>query len=40
MKKRKYNINSANPFYLSIEYLKGFIDEVNGNKFLNIFLVS
>ena len=37
-KKPKYNINSVNPLYLSIKYLKGFVDEVNGNKYLNIFL--
>ena len=39
-KKPKYNINSVNPLYLSIKYLKGFIDKVNGNKYLNISLAS
>ena len=39
-KKPEYNINSVNPLYLSIKYLKGFADRVNGNKYLNIVLVS
>ena len=37
-KKPEYNINSANPLYLSIKYLNSFVDKVNGDKYLNIFL--
>ena len=39
-KKPKYNINSINPLYLYINELEGFIDEKNGNKYLNISLTD
>ena len=35
-KKPEYNINSVNLLYLFITELYGFIDEKNGNKYLNI----
>ena len=38
MKKSDYTINSANPLYLLIKKLDGFIDEKEGNKYLNITL--
>ena len=31
-KKPEYNINSLNPLYLCISYLKGFIDELDGKN--------
>ena len=37
-KKPEYNINSVNPLYLLIGELDGFIEEKEGNKFLNISL--
>ena len=37
-KKTEYNINSVNLLYLLIKELDGFIDEENGNKYLNITL--
>ena len=37
-KKLDYNIDSVNPLYLFISELDGFIDEKNGNKYLNISL--
>ena len=37
-KKTEYNIDSVNPLYLTISELDGFIDEKNGNKYLNISL--
>ena len=39
-KKPEYNINSVNPFYLLIKKLDGFIDEKEGNKYLNITLTD
>ena len=39
-KKPKYNIDSVNPLYLTIKELGGFIDEKNGNKYLNITLTD
>ena len=39
-KKAEYNINSVNPLYLFISELDGFIDEKNGNKYLNITLID
>ena len=39
-KKPGYNISSVNPFYLSIRYLKRFINELDGKKCLNIFLAD
>ena len=36
----EYNINSVNPLYLFISELDGFIDEKNGNKYLNITLTD
>ena len=39
-KKPKYNINSVNPLYLCIRYLKGFIDELDGEKYLKISLAD
>ena len=37
-KKPEYNINSVNPLYLLIVELDGFIEEKEGNKYLNISL--
>ena len=39
-KKPEHNINSANRLYLFISELDGFIDEKNGNKYLNITLTD
>ena len=39
-KKPEYNINSGNPLYLLIKKLDGFIDEKEGNKYLNITLTN
>ena len=39
-KKPEYNINSVNPLYLLIKKLDGFIDEKEGNKYLNITLTD
>ena len=39
-KKPEYNIDSVNPLYLFISKLDGFIDEKNGNKYLNITLTD
>ena len=39
-KKPEYKINRVNPLYLCISYLKGFIDELDGKKYLNISLVD
>ena len=39
-KKPEHNINSVNPLYLFINDLDGFIDEKNGNKYLNISLTD
>ena len=35
-KKEGYKINSANPLYLLIYKIAGFIEEKGGNKYLNI----
>ena len=37
-RKPEYNINSVNPLYLLIRELDGFIDEIEGSKYLNIAL--
>ena len=39
-KKPEYNIDSVNPLYLLIKKLDGFIDEKEGNKYLNITLTN
>ena len=39
-KKSEQNINSVNLLYLFISELEGFIDEKNGNKYLNITLTD
>ena len=39
-KKPEYNVNSVNLLYLFISELDGFIDEKNGNKYLNITLAD
>ena len=39
-KQPEYNINSVNLLYLFINELDGFIDEKNGNKYLNITLTD
>ena len=39
-KKPEYNINSANPFYLIIGEIDGFIEDENGSKYLNIALTD
>ena len=39
-KKPEYKTNSVNPFYLLIKKLDGFIDEKEGNKYLNITLTD
>ena len=39
-KKPEYKINIVNPVYLFISELYGFIDEKNGNKYLNITLTD
>ena len=39
-KKQEYNTDSVNPLYLFIIELDGFIDEKNGNKYLNISLTD
>ena len=38
--KPEYNIDSLNPLYLNIKELDGFINEKNGNKYLNISLTD
>ena len=35
-KKSEWNVNSVNPLYLMIKRTDGFIDEKNGDKYLNI----
>ena len=35
-KKPEYNINRVNPLYLLIAKLEGYIEETEGNKYLNI----
>ena len=32
----EWNVNSVNPLYLMINRIDGFIEEKNGNKYLNI----
>ena len=39
-KKTEYSINSANPLYLLIDEIKGFIEEKEDNKYLNIALTD
>ena len=39
-KKPEYNINSVNPLYLLIAELDGYIEEKEGNKYLNIALTD
>ena len=39
-KKAEYNIDSVNPLHLNIKELDGFINEKNGNKYLNISLTD
>ena len=39
-KKPEYNINSVNPPYLLIKKLDGFVDEKEGNKYLNVTLTD
>ena len=39
-KKPEFNINSVNPLYLCIRYLKGFIDELDSKKYLTISLAD
>ena len=34
-KKTEYNVNSVNPLYLIINRIDGFIEEKNGDKYLN-----
>ena len=38
--KKQKNINSVNPLYLFISELDRFVDEKNGNKYLNITLTD
>ena len=35
-KKPEWNVNGVNPLYLMISMMDGFIEEKNGNKYLNI----
>ena len=35
-KKSEWNVNSVNPLYLMINRTDGFIEEENGDKYLNI----
>ena len=39
-KKSEYNINSVKPLYLLIAKLDGYIEEKEGNKYLNISLTE
>ena len=39
-KKDKYKINSANPLYLIVHKIDGFIEEKGGSKYLNITLAD
>ena len=39
-KNPEYNINSVNPLYLLIKELDGFIEEIEGSKYLNIALTD
>ena len=40
MKKAEYNNDSVNPLYLLIGAIDGFIEEKEGNKYLNIALTD
>ena len=40
IKKPDYNINSVNPLYLLIDKIDGFIEEKDGDKYLNIALTD
>ena len=35
-KRPEYGVNSVNPLYLMINRIDGFIEEKNGDKYLNI----
>ena len=35
-KKPESNVNSVNPLYLMINRIDGFIEEINGDKYLNV----
>ena len=35
-KRPEYRVNSVNPLYLMINRIDGFIEEKNGDKYLNI----
>ena len=39
-KKNKYKIDSANPLYLLVHEIDGFIEEIEGSKYLNISLAD
>ena len=39
-KKPEYNINSVNPLYLLIDEIDGFIEEKEGDKYLDIALTD
>ena len=39
-KKPEYSINSLNPLYLLVDKIKGFIEEKEGDKYLNISLTN
>ena len=39
-KKSEWNVNSVNPLYLMINRIDGFIEEKNGDKYLNIALTD
>ena len=39
-KKPEYNINRVNPLYLLLKKLDGFIEEIEGSKYLNIALTD
>ena len=39
-KKPEWNVNSVNPLYLMINRIDGFIEEKNGDKYLNIALTD
>ena len=40
IKKPEYNIHSVNPLYLLIDELDGYVEEKEGNKYLNISLTD
>ena len=39
-KKPEWNVNSVNPLYLMINRMEGFIEEKEGDKYLNIALTD